>query len=90
MQKLVDKFAEALRWIDESRVPFKSFQPGVGPYGEPQVVRKSLEYLKDQYPNEFSEAKAKRNPDVLIPNCWALEFKIVRPFGDNGNEAEHW
>ena len=21
---------------------------------------------------------------------WALEFKIVRPFGDNGREAENW
>lgn len=29
-------------------------------------------------------------PDVLVPNRWALEFKIVRPFGDNGIEAERW
>ncbi|MGH7183394.1 MAG: hypothetical protein ACREJN_15650, partial [Nitrospiraceae bacterium] len=21
---------------------------------------------------------------------WALELKIIRPFGDNGNAAEHW
>jgi hypothetical protein len=27
---------------------------------------------------------------LLVPNLWALEFKIVRPFGDNGVEAEHW
>lgn len=32
----------------------------------------------------------KREPDVLIPGRWALEFKIVRPFGDNGKPAEHW
>jgi hypothetical protein len=31
-----------------------------------------------------------RVPDVLIPGMWALDFKIVRPFGDNGREAEHW
>ena len=90
MQSIVDQFAEALRWIDESREPFKHFQPGVGPYGEPQVVKKSLEYLINKYPDEYSEAKTKRNPDVLIPKRWALEFKIVRPFGDNGKEAEHW
>jgi hypothetical protein len=29
-------------------------------------------------------------PDVLIPDKWALEVKIVRPFGDNGLPAEHW
>jgi hypothetical protein len=26
----------------------------------------------------------------LIPGEWALEFKIARPFGDNGKEAENW
>lgn len=90
MQSIVNRFAEALRWIDESGAPFKNFQPGVGPYSEPQVVKKSLEYLKNRHPDEFCNAKTKRNPDVFIPNSWALEFKIVRPFGDNGKEAEHW
>ena len=37
-----------------------------------------------------SAARTKRLPDVLIPGHWALEFKIVRPFGDNGLPAEHW
>jgi hypothetical protein len=32
----------------------------------------------------------KRTPDLLIPGQWAMEFKITRPFGDNGNEAESW
>ena len=26
----------------------------------------------------------------MIPDHWALEFKIARPFGDNGREAEDW
>jgi hypothetical protein len=26
----------------------------------------------------------------LIPHHWALEFKLARPFGDNGKEAENW
>lgn len=25
-----------------------------------------------------------------VQHDWALEFKIVRPFGDNGREAENW
>ena len=27
---------------------------------------------------------------MLIPNEWAIEFKITRPYGDNGREAENW
>jgi hypothetical protein len=27
---------------------------------------------------------------LVIPNEWAIEFKLLRPFGDNGKEAEHW
>ena len=90
MHEIVEEFAEALKVIDDSRAPFKNFQPGVGPYWEPQVTRKSLIYLIDEYPKKYKGAKTKRTPDVLIPNRWALEFKIVRPFGDNGKEAEHW
>jgi hypothetical protein len=26
----------------------------------------------------------------VIPGEWAIEFKLLRPFGDNGKEAEHW
>ena len=27
---------------------------------------------------------------MLIRSSWAVEFKLVRPFGDNGKEAENW
>lgn len=90
LQTLVEQLAQALRRIDSSGIPFKKFQPGVGPYGEPQVVKKAVEVLKELFPSQFTGAETKRNPDVLIPGRWALEFKIVRPFGDNGKEAEHW
>jgi len=52
MKEIVNDFAKALQTIDKSRIPFKNFHPGVGPYGEPQVVRKSLEYLKTKYPDK--------------------------------------
>jgi hypothetical protein len=35
-------------------------------------------------------ARTKRIPDLAIQQEWALEFKIVRPYGDNGREAENW
>jgi hypothetical protein len=90
MKQIINHIAEGLKWIDNSGIPFRNYQPGVGPYGEPQVVRKIFEYLREKYPKYYKSAKTKRVPDVLIPNHWALEFKIVRPFGDNGKEAEHW
>jgi hypothetical protein len=90
VEQLVSDIAEALRFVDRSGIPFKDFQPGVGPYGEPQLVKLIAQKLSAEHGDRYRGAKTCRNPDVLIPNCWALEFKIVRPFGDNGIEAEHW
>jgi hypothetical protein len=90
MDLIVRRFAEALKWIDSSCEPHKSYRPGVGPYGEPQVAKKAVQYLRATYPAEFKRARTKREPDILVPRRWALELKIVRPFGDNGRPAEHW
>ena len=90
MQKLVDDIAEAVKFIDRSGVPFKNFLPGVGPYGEPQLVKLITNRLSAEHGSRYLGAKTCRTPDVLIPDRWALEFKIVRPYGDNGIEAEHW
>jgi hypothetical protein len=27
---------------------------------------------------------------LVIPGEWAIEFKLLRPFNDNGRQAEHW
>jgi hypothetical protein len=90
LKQVVDAFAEGLHAIDASGVAHKSFKPGVGPYGEAEAVRLALQHMREHQPNLFSEARAKKLPDLLIPGQWALEFKIVRPFGDNARPAEHW
>src|SRR4030067_1292602 len=79
----------ALLAVDSSGRPFKQFQPGVGPYGEPQLLKLIAGHLNTlaKYGNRVV---TKRTPDLLIPNERALEFKITRPFGDNGKEAENW
>jgi hypothetical protein len=87
---VVDAFAAGLHAIDGSGTSHKAFRPGVGPYGEAEAVRLALQHMREQIPELFSAAKTKRLPDVVIPGQWALEFKIVRPFGDNGLPAEHW
>ena len=90
LKQVVDGVAEGLQAIDQSRISHKLFQPGVGPYGEAEAIRQALRHMRAQSPGLFSEAQTKRLPDVLIPGQWALEFKIIRPFGDNGLPAEHW
>lgn len=79
----------ALVEVDSSHIPFKSFLPGVGPYGEPQLVKHICKHFQN-VSSVGRSAVTKRSPDLLIANQWALEFKIVRPYGDNGREAENW
>jgi hypothetical protein len=90
LSTFVDDFADALAEIDRSRVCHKQFQPGIGPFGEADAIRSALAELKKQHSDRYSRAVTKRSPDLLIPNSWALELKIIRPFGDNGMPAEHW
>lgn len=81
--------ADALKLIDSSAGAFRTFQAGVGPYGEPQLVKLIADQLgsNGHYP---LGVKTKRTPDLLINGEWALEIKIARPFGDNGKPAENW
>jgi hypothetical protein len=89
LQQVVDDIGDALVSIDKSGVPFKQFQPGVGPYGEPQLLQAIAKYL-NQRPSYKGAVEIKRTPDLLIRGQWALEAKLARPFGDNGKEAEDW
>src|SRR5947209_2617039 len=89
LEAVIADIADALKAIDSSRVPFKGFQPGVGPYGEPQLLKLIAKHLnKDSL--DGKSARTMRSPDLLIAGGWALEIKIARPFGDNGKPAENW
>ena len=89
LKDLLTDVASALVALDVCGVPFKKFRAGVGPYGEPQLVRAVAKHL-NTLPRYGAAVRTKRTPDLLIPGEWALEFKLARPFGDNGNEAENW
>ena len=89
LENAVTAIADAIVNVDKSQVPFRGFQPGVGPYGEPQLVKLIAAYLNG-LPTLSGTVSTKRTPDLLIKSAWAMEFKIVRPFGDNGREAENW
>ena len=83
---IVNVIADILKEFDNEQPVHKDFKPGIGPYGEPQIV---LEIAK-RLSSRGLPAQTKRTPDLEMDNEWALEFKIVRPFGDNGKEAENW
>ena len=89
LKKLTREIADALVTIDQSRVPFRQFKPGVGPYGEPQLL-KEIARILDSREGMKGLVKTRRTPDLLIKDSWALEFKIARPFRDNGVQAENW
>ena len=81
----------AILQVDASAEPFGHFQPGVGPYREPELVKRISGHL-NSLPRYEGSVQTGKTPDLLIPGQWAIEFKLARPFGDNGKEAEpgHW
>jgi hypothetical protein len=89
LAEIVKDVADCLVAIDASKIPFRSFQAGVGHCGEPQLLKAIASHL-NRLTKYDSHVQTKRTPDLLIPQQWAIEFKIARPYGDNGKEAENW
>jgi hypothetical protein len=90
LTELVTDLADALAAVDATRAVHKTFRPGIGPFGEADAVRAALVWLRDSKASAYRAAVTKRLPDLLVPGEWAVELKVVRPFGDNGKPAEHW
>jgi len=86
LNQIVNHIADQLKDLDSTRPVHKHFQPGIGPFGEPQILKEIAQRLS----SKGIASQTHRTPDMSIKNEWAIEFKIVRPFGDNGQEAENW
>lgn len=86
INQLLREIADFLREFDSTRPVHKGFRPGIGPFGEPQIVKEIERGLN----LKGLDARTQRTPDMSIGYEWAIEFKIARPFGDNGKEAEDW
>ena len=88
LKEIIADIADILVTIDSSQKPYKNYSPGVGPYSESLLVEEIKTSMnKGKYRNQ---ASTQRTPDLLIQGKWAIEFKLVRPYGDNGREAENW
>jgi hypothetical protein len=75
----------------------RTYRPGIGPLAEADAIERALRLLKNgPQASDYRDASPKPYPnsrqkcDLVIPNEWAIELKLIRPFGDNGAEAEHW
>jgi hypothetical protein len=98
---IVSDFADAFKAVDETRPQgasrTRTYKSGIGPLTEADAVNRALQHLKEGTRSSYyRDASPKRYPnsrqqcDLVIPDEWAIEFKLLRPFGDNGAEAEHW
>ena len=68
---VVENIANALVYIDASGVPCKNFQPGVGPYGETQLIKLVAGYLNERVKCD-APICTKRTPDLLLPGLSRL------------------
>ena len=63
-KELVISIADILKEYDSENPVHKNFQPGIGPFGEPQIVKIIAERLQ----KKDIPAKTKRTPDMEIEN----------------------
>lgn len=89
LHQVVNDVVEAVVALDGCGIPFKQFQPGVGPLRRATARRRHREASKPAA--NVSECRAnEEDAGPARAGEWALEFKIARPFGDNGKQAENW
>ncbi len=67
LNEIVVDIGGALACIDKNGQSFRSFRPGVGPCGEPQLVGAIAKCL-NELPKYLGAVRTKRTPDLLIPN----------------------
>lgn len=99
LDNLVRDFAWAFKQLDAQGIAHKTYDPGIGPWGENESVNEAVKLLQMASfarCNEYASASrrpypnSKQSCDLVISGQWAVEFKQLRPYNDNGTESEHW
>lgn len=99
LEEIISHLADALKAVDATSPVEEKFKPGIGPHKEDHARDMALDFLRKQrneVGNYFHSAGTAQYPgsremcDLVIPNQWAIELKLLRPYGDNDKEAEHW
>ena len=91
-RQLVTKIADLLKEFDSTRPKFANWSPGIGPFEERPLVEKIARRLTESGIAAETEAEVDtvKRIDMVIEGQWAIEFKLGRPFRDNGDVEPHW
>lgn len=100
LDRLITDLAAAFKAVDASapqgRSTTRTYKPGIGPLPEADAIKRALDHLKQTDLDTYATATPAPYPgsrqlcDIVITGQWAIEAKLIRPFGDNGAPAEHW
>lgn len=106
MKDFMQKFANAVCDLNQFVDGFKSFKPGIGPYGEDEIVNLVMDRIGTDFPGFVirpdSEAKklfglenyngitGRAATPDLVLQDAIIEFKIARPIRDNGDIEDTW
>ncbi|HUK87395.1 MAG TPA: hypothetical protein VLT85_06995, partial [Terriglobales bacterium] len=95
-------FAKAVVLADSRRPVAKEFQPGIGPFGEPEAVQLAMKELEQAEPSRYRERYrlGVKYPSIPRQKCdlclgstpnweWAIEVKLFRMLGDNGKSNDN-
>lgn len=96
--EIVGQFTSALKAVDSKKPQEegKPYRSGIGPFTESGAIERALAELRTL--GGWEEARAEKSYpsdgrmhcDIHIPGEWAVEVKLLRPFGDSGREMKHW
>jgi hypothetical protein len=92
--ELTDQFTSVLKAVDSEKPQEegKSYKPGIGPFTEAGAIELALAKLrtsrgwKEAETEKSYPSDGRMHCDIYIPHDWAVEVKLLRPFGDNGRE----
>ena len=103
LAEIITDISDALKAVDQEK-PSEMKQkggyylPGIGPHNEDHLRDFAIKHLKEDPEKKHYYLNAgpkyyignSQECDLVIPGEWAIELKLLRPYGDNGNEADHW
>ena len=91
-RQLIVKIADLLKEFDSTRPVQKPWKPGIGAFEEVPLVSEIARCLVESGVAAETEAEVDtvKKIDMVIGDQWAIEFKLARPFRNNGDVEPHW